>query len=157
MELVVLVGLPASGKSTFCRERLADTHVVVSKDLMPRMKDRDARQRQLIAQALADGRSVVVDNTSPRRADRAPLVELGRAAGAVLVCCFFSSRVTECLVRNRQREGRARVPEVAIFTAAKRLERPSRAEGFDALYQVLLLRPSGFEVTEFRDEAPPPP
>ena len=34
LELVLLVGLQASGKSTFRRERLDATHVVVSKDLI---------------------------------------------------------------------------------------------------------------------------
>ena len=30
-----MIGLQASGKSTFCRQTLFDTHVVVSKDGVP--------------------------------------------------------------------------------------------------------------------------
>ena len=34
MHAVVLCGLPASGKSTFFRERFFDTHVRISRDLL---------------------------------------------------------------------------------------------------------------------------
>ena len=47
-ELVVLVGLQASGKSTFCRERFAATHVHVSKDELRNVRQREARQRELV-------------------------------------------------------------------------------------------------------------
>ncbi|WP_207955865.1 AAA family ATPase [Rubrobacter marinus] len=61
------MGLQASGKSTFYRERLAGTHAHVSKDLFRHNKDRNRRQAQLVREALRSGRSVVVDNTNPRR------------------------------------------------------------------------------------------
>lgn len=73
MELVVFVGLQASGKSTFFRERFAATHEHVSKDLFRNNRNRDRRQRQLIEAALAAGSPVVVDNTNPTPEDRRPL------------------------------------------------------------------------------------
>lgn len=36
LELVALIGLQGAGKSTFVRERLAVTHVVVAWDAFPR-------------------------------------------------------------------------------------------------------------------------
>jgi len=36
LELVIFIGLQATGKSTFYRARFAATHVLVSKDLMGR-------------------------------------------------------------------------------------------------------------------------
>ena len=86
-----------------------------------------------------------MDNTNPGLGDRRPLVELGREFGARIVGYHFESGVRECLARNARREGRARVPDVAIFATAKRLAPPSREEGFDKLHRV---RPDGrvFEV-----------
>lgn len=136
MELVILSGLQGSGKSSFFRERFEKTHLHVSKDLMRNVRDREARQRRLIADALAARRSVVVDNTNPTPAQRVPLIELGRAHGARIVGYFFDVPLKLCLARNAQRSGRARVPDVAIFTTAKRLVPPSVEEGYDALYTV---------------------
>jgi hypothetical protein len=79
---------------------------------------------------------VVVDNINPTPADRAPLIAIGRARGAEVVGYYFAGSVAESLARNRLRTGRQRVPEVAIFAAAKRLQPPTLAEGFDRLYRV---------------------
>jgi predicted kinase len=136
VELVVFIGLQASGKSSFYEARLAQTHERVSKDRFRNNRNPERRQRQLVEAALAQGRSVVVDNTNPTVADRAALVALGRAAGARLVGYYFASTVAGSLERNARREGKARVPDVAIFTVAKYLQRPSRAEGFDELFYV---------------------
>jgi len=136
MECVILIGLPASGKSTFFRERFAGTHDHVSKDLLRNNRRPQRRQEQLIADALASGRSVVVDNTNPSAAVRAPLIAIARQYGADVAGYFFMTEAADALRRNRARQGRERVPDVAIFTARKRLEAPTAAEGFDRLFAV---------------------
>ena len=60
---------------------------------------------------------------------------------------YFETAVSDAVARNRQRTGTARVPDVAIHVAARRLQPPSAAEGFDALFQVRLRPDGGFEVT----------
>lgn len=139
MECVILIGLPAAGKSTFFRERFAATHDHVSKDLLRHNKRPQRRQEHLIAESLAAGRSVVVDNTNPSAGVRAPLIEIARHYGAEVVGYFFFTEAGEALRRNRAREGRDRVPDVAIFTVRKHLELPTRAEGFDRLYSVRMI------------------
>ena len=79
---------------------------------------------------------MVVDNTSPRVADRAPLVAAARRHGARVVGYVLDTSRGECLKRNRLREGRARVPDVAVHVAAARMQPPTREEGFDELFTV---------------------
>ncbi len=145
MELVVFVGLQGSGKSTLYATRFAATHALVSKDRMRNNPNPERRQRQLIEEHLSAGRSVVVDNTNPTPAVRAPLIELGRRFGARVVAYFMESTVQESLARNANREGKAKVPDVAIYATAKKLVPPTLEEGFDALYRAKL-GPAGLVV-----------
>lgn len=130
-ELVILVGMQAAGKSTWYATHLAATHVHVSKDLMKNVRDRDAHQRRMIEEALGAGRSVAVDNTNPTPAVRAPLLELGRRHGARVIACYFQTPAKEAVVRNRLREGKARVPDVVIYVTARKIVPPTLEEGFD--------------------------
>ena len=61
--------------------------------------------------------------------------------------------VAQCLERNRQRTGKARVPDVAIFATLKKLVRPSYKEGFDRLFYVRMADDGTFEVSDWVEEA----
>jgi predicted kinase len=137
-ELVILTGLQASGKTSFYRERFAVTHVHVSKDAWPNARKKEARQRRLIDDHLRAGRSVVVDNTNPTSAEREPLIGIGRALGARISSYSFVVTIEEALRRNAEREGRARIADVGIYSVAERLAPPSAVEGFDQRYEVRL-------------------
>lgn len=130
-ELIIFVGIQGAGKSTYYRAHLAATHVHVSKDLMPNARNRDAKQRELILAALTNGKSVAVDNTNPTPEVRAPLIDLGKSLGARVVAYYFETPVKLAYARNRGREGKARVPDAALFITAKKLVPPTFREGFD--------------------------
>ncbi len=136
LEVVVLVGLQASGKSTFARDRFAASHAIVSKDAFPNAKNKARRQAREIDAALSSGRSVLVDNTNPRVEDRAPVVAAARTAGARVIAYVFDAAFDECVERNAKREGRARVPDVGLRATAKSLVLPTSAEGFDEVWAV---------------------
>ena len=137
-ECVILIGLPGSGKSTFYRERLAATHELISKDLWPNARQRDSRQRRQLDAALAAGRSVAIDNTNLTIRDRSAIIGAARNHRARVIGYFFDVSTRACVARNANREGRAKVPNVAIFAGAKRLEPPTQTEGFDELFRVTM-------------------
>ncbi len=132
---MIFIGIPASGKSTYYRNHFAATHVHVSKDLMAN-GGHDARQEALIESAFRDGKSVVVDNTNPTPLVRAPLIALARRHGVRVVGYVFEVPARVAVVRNRQREGKARVSDVAIFATAKKMVPPRFEEGFDEIHVV---------------------
>jgi predicted kinase len=149
MEMIILIGLQAAGKSTFYRTHFAGTHEHISKDLLRNNKQPARRQRQLIEEALQNGHSLVVDNTNPTQDERAELVRLGHNYGATVIGYYFEAQVKQSLERNITREGKARVPDIAIFATLKKLARPSYEEGFDQLFSVRALDDMAFEVSAY--------
>jgi len=142
MEAVVFVGIQASGKSTFYRERFFDTHVRISLDMLRTRH----RERLLVEACLRGEQRFVVDNTNVTSAERARYLAPAREAGFRVVGYFFEPDPRGSFARNAGRAETARVPPAGLFGTLKRLERPSLAEGFDALLRVSLPAPGEFAV-----------
>jgi predicted kinase len=149
MEVIIFVGLQASGKSTLYRTRFSVTHAYVSKDLLRNNKRPVRRQQQLAEEALQAGHSIVIDNTNPTPEDRAPLIALGHQYGAQVIGYYFETQVKRSLEWNAQRSGLARVPPVGIFATLKRLAIPTYEEGFDQLYTAQATEHDQFAITPF--------
>jgi len=132
MEAVIFIGIQGAGKTTFYRERLAQTHVRISLDVL---KTRH-REREVLRTCLAGRQSFVVDNTNVRVAERAVYIEAAKQAGYAVTGYFFDSAPRDALRRNAQRTGKEKIPPAGVFGTWKRLERPRIEEGFDQLWIV---------------------
>ena len=147
MELVLFIGIQATGKSTFYKERFYRTHVRVNYDML-----KTRHREELILKACIEGKAkFVVDNTNLTRQERARYIAPARGAGFTVVGYFFQSRVADALRRNSDRDENERVPDKGVLGASGRLERPSRAEGFDQLFFVRMNEPNGFTVEEWKE------
>ena len=152
LELIMFIGLQASGKSSFFHRHFSATYTHISKDLLRNNGRPARRQQQLIEEALQARLSVVVDNTNVTLESRAELIHVGRLYNATVIGYYFEPQVSQCLERNRQRTGKARVPDVAIFATLKKLVRPSYQEGFDRLFNVHIANDGAFEVSDWIEE-----
>lgn len=136
MELVLLIGIPATGKSTFCRQRLYDTHMRLSLDVLKTRR----REWRLFEACLAAKAKVVIDNTNVTAAERARYLVPARAAGYRCVGYYFRSVLAEALERNARRNGslppKRQVPLAGVGGMAGRLELPRAEEGFEELWFV---------------------
>ncbi|WP_050027014.1 AAA family ATPase [Verrucomicrobium sp. BvORR034] len=147
MQLMLFTGIPASGKSLFYKQRFADTHVRINLDML-----RTRHRESILYRACLEGKAqMVVDNTNLTRAARADYIRRARLNHFSIHGYFFDADVEEALRRNTTRTGMARVPEVAILTAAKTLETPSYDEGYDQL-SVVRIEAGSFVVEEFACE-----
>ncbi|GIV97341.1 MAG: hypothetical protein KatS3mg057_1998 [Herpetosiphonaceae bacterium] len=142
-ELVIFVGLPGSGKSTLYRRLFAATHAHISLDVLRKR----SRERRALEEHLAAGRSVVVDNTNVLRAERAVYLEIAQRYHVPARCIFFATSLKDALRRNAARQGRARIPDVAVIAKYKALEPPALEEGFTRI-QVVRLQDNGTIVLE---------
>jgi predicted kinase len=136
MEMIILMGLQASGKGMFYCTHFAATHEHISKDLLLKSnhKNKDQKQAELIEGAFQEQRSVVIDNTNATKQDRLLLIELGRRYDATIIGYYFQPDISSSRIRNKQRTGKAQVPEKAIFITAHKFSPPSYDDGFDRLY-----------------------
>ncbi|MBO9999751.1 MAG: hypothetical protein J7641_12245 [Cyanobacteria bacterium SID2] len=57
--------------------------------------------------------------------------------------------MTDCLARNSQRTGRAKIPEVGVRSTYRKLEIPELSEGFDRLFSVEIDRVGRFVISEW--------
>ena len=136
MRIVVLVGLPGSGKSTYL-ERMGVRGL--SSDTIRGLLADDERDqsihervfqtmRYLLRQRLAFERPVTyIDATNLRPEERRPYLEMGQQYGCDVEAVFFDVPLTVCRERNA---GRDRiVPEDALEKMAAKLVAPTEDEG----------------------------
>lgn len=147
MEAVVLCGIQATGKSTFCKERFFCSHLRLNLDML---KTRH-REDILLRACIEAKQPFVVDNTNPTRAERQKYIAIAKAAGFRVVGYYFESRISDALGRNAARPITEQIPEVGIKGTSARLELPDTSEGFDELFYVQVAE-AGFVVQEWRDE-----
>lgn len=135
--IVVLVGLPGSGKSSYL-ERLG-VRALSSDAVRGLLADDETDQgihrevfatlRYLLRRRLALGRPVTyMDATHLTPRERRPYVKMGQIFGCSVEAVFFDVPLEVCRERNRRR-GRV-VPEDVLERMAAKLAPPTTEEGF---------------------------
>ena len=147
MEAVIFIGLQASGKSSFYRQKFIDSHIRLNLDML---KTRH-RERLLYEACLAAKQPMVIDNTNPRIAERQKYIVPAQANKFAVTGYYFQSDLASCKQRNEQRRGKSKIPLVGLLDTYKRLELPSYEEGFDRLYYVKLGEDKTFTVETWQD------
>ncbi|MBT1689297.1 ATP-binding protein [Dawidia soli] len=134
MQLVMFVGIPASGKSTFYKERFFHSHMRISLDLFNTRN----KENKFLELAFSLQQRMVVDNTNVTKADRMVYIAQAKTHGYAVIGYYFEPNLTECLERNESRSGKEKINRIGVITKFKNLESPRRDEGFDELYTVRL-------------------
>jgi len=129
---IILISIPASGKSTFYSLYFQDAYTLINLDSLHTR----SKENILMTECLAEGKSFVVDNTNPKKTDRERYIMPAKKEGYRVIGYFFQSKITDCISRNEKRTGKKRVPDIAIISKSNELELPDKDEGFDSLYFV---------------------
>ena len=140
-EAIIFIGIQASGKSSYYRQCFSGYEHINLDTLHTRNKE-----NLLIIECIQEGKSFVVDNTNPTMQDREKYIRLAKENGYSVYGYYFKSAIADCMERNRQREGKARVPDKALVCTHSKLELPKLVEGFQKLYYVQIV--DGKFVTE---------
>lgn len=145
-EVVVILGMPASGKSTLAEDYVARGYARLNRD------DRGGSLLDL-ARALDEqlaatpSTSVVVDNTYATRAARAPVIEVARSHGVPVRCISVTTSIEQAQAHAAWRvlERCGSFDDVAVakeirpttqFRYRRDFEPPALDEGFSAIEEV---------------------
>ncbi|XP_029026257.1 bifunctional polynucleotide phosphatase/kinase [Betta splendens] len=138
-EVIVAVGFPASGKSTFF-----NTHIV-PKGYVYVNRDKLGSWQKCVSAcegALKEGRSVAVDNTNPDPESRKRYVDAAKAAGALCRCFQFTASLEQAKHNNRFREmspsddKHVKVNDMVFHSYKKNFVAPALSEGFSEILQI---------------------
>ncbi|XP_054664479.1 bifunctional polynucleotide phosphatase/kinase isoform X1 [Grus americana] len=136
-EVVVAVGFPGAGKSTFLKTHFVPAgYVYVNRDTL------GSWQRCVAActDALTRGRPVAVDNTNPDPESRQRYVACARAAAVPCRCLHFTATLEQarhnCRFRDMTESGHIPVTDVVLHGYRSKFVAPSPDEGFAQILRV---------------------
>lgn len=135
VECVIFIGIQASGKSTFYKEKFFNTHIRINLDML---KTR-YREDIFLAASIKGKQPFVIDNTNPSIEDRKKYIDISKNYKFKVIGYYFEPNFTESLKRNELRQGKEKIPDVGIKSTMKKLEIPTLEEGFDELYNVKII------------------
>lgn len=112
--LVLMMGLPCSGKSSYVLEKYKNTHVRLNLDTI---KNRD-KERVLFFACLSVGVNIVIDNTNMSRKTRNRFIPYALASNYTIEVVHIKTSVDKCIERVIQRaetSDREVIPEKGIL------------------------------------------
>ena len=140
--LTILVGLPASGKSTYAQQHNNSNTVVLSsdeirKELLHNEQDQSNNSfifGQLYSRARAQldiGNNVIIDATNINVFERARVLQNFRNYNVHKVAIFFDTPIEECIERDKKRERTVGADVIEYYY--NKFQKPTKTEGFDEI------------------------
>jgi tRNA uridine 5-carbamoylmethylation protein Kti12 len=129
-KLLILTGLPASGKTTVARILAeGDANICVVSSDERRAQGRSSRiwerMREMVIESLGQAKTVIVDATNYSSSHRTRFISAAQEAGVPYLIAFMSASLATLRDRNLAREDR--IPGHAIMHLARLFEEPDDA------------------------------
>jgi len=138
-EVIICVGYPASGKSTFCKTHMEPKgYVWINQDVLKKKE----KCLQACKVALDEGKSAIIDNNNYDINNRAIYIAAAKSKGVPVRCFYFQTPIALAKHLNVFREklvGTKKVPGVAYHMYTKNLTVPTLSEGFTEIKQINFL------------------
>ena len=157
---IMLVGLPASGKSTYAEKISIKKNIHLSSDNIRLEYGFEAGQgndkvfeemkkRTIIN--LNEGKNVIYDATNLVRKNRKYILESIKKIDCKKVCIIFAEPYRVCLERNNKREGFSFVPTEIMKRMLLSFQIPMINEGFDKIE--IIQTEKGKDIEEYLEDS----
>jgi bifunctional polynucleotide phosphatase/kinase len=138
-EMIILVGMPGSGKSFIAK--LFKSHanyVIINRDTMK------TKCVEMTHNALKDRQSVIIDNTNPDKESRKEYLNIGKKYGYKCRCIIVDTTIDIAMHNNHYRHyitydykmPALSVPDIVYRIYNKKYVKPELSEGFDKIYNI---------------------
>lgn len=135
-ELIIMVGLPASGKSTFAERYLVPKgYVRINRDTLGTQQ----KCQSAVKAALSSGKSAVVDNTNPSVSAREEYIKIAKASGVQVRAFWMQTSETiadHCNLYREKQKGIKHIPNIAYNMYRKNFAAPHASEGIQDIIKV---------------------
>lgn len=142
MTVTILIGLPASGKSTVAKGMASPFVKALSSDaIREELYGDEATQGnpadvfsllyKRLEYSLSQGFSVVIDATNICKRERSEAIRIAKKHGAKTEAVVMDTPIAECVRRNDKRE--RKVPDFVFDKMIAKYEEPNLSEGFDMI------------------------
>ena len=169
-ELIMLVGIPASGKSTLTKEYSEKGYIILSSDEIRVQISKEQGWepydqeklgeingmvfeyiRKTASALLKEGKNVVLDATNLGRKKRKNILSFLNRTSCKKICVLLITPRDICIQRNKLRQGIARVPDYSMENMLRCFECPYYWEGWDEIIPIINETPFNFPFDEIKD------
>ena len=128
-EVVIMVGMPGSGKSSFCKTKLPKYKLICG--------DTFKTQPKMIKEATKHIKkhSIIFDGTNGTSKKRKVYIDYAKENNRNVKCIWLNTSTEQSIeqIKKRKTEGGHYVPKIALYTYKKYFETPCENEGFQLI------------------------
>lgn len=136
-ELIIFVGFPGCGKSTFYNKYFNSYEHINQDTLKTKLKC-----FKLCLESMKQNKNIVIDNTNPSKEIRQKYINMAKLNNYKCRCIYFNIDLLLAKHMNYYREiktGQERIPDIAYNVYKSKFEMPELNEGFD---EIILINPN---------------
>jgi HAD superfamily hydrolase (TIGR01662 family) len=141
MEIILLCGYPASGKSTICQEYEADGYTVISRDVI------GGTYKDVLKVVKKCQQKIIIDGIHITEDSRYQFIQYAKANNIPIKCILVENTMENCMINALRRQwsvhgdilwtGNTTDPHMfppgVMFKARKQYDKPKLEEGFDQI------------------------
>ena len=125
-EVVIMIGMPGSGKSSFCKKHLPNYKLICG-DIFKTQPKMIKESKKYIK-----NHSIIFDGTNGTSKKRKIYIDFAHENNRKVKCIWMNTPIEQCIeqIKKRKTEGGHYVPKVALYAYQKYFNIPTENEGF---------------------------